>query len=144
VQGFDVATTLDFAEYYAKRIEPGCVPYIQTLTLEEINLDEGMGQGGKAPIGFTYKCLGAAFWALREWNLRETERHGDLYPDRFLDILRTVIRAGGDTDTNGAVAGALLGAITGSSHMPVDLIEALVPKSALDQRVQRLIDIMDL
>ena len=69
-------------------------------------------------VGFTYKCIGAGFWALREFQRREEAQYDDMWPSRFLDIIDEVIRAGGDTDTNAAVAGALMGAHIGFENLP--------------------------
>jgi ADP-ribosylglycohydrolase len=43
----------------------------------------------------------------------------------FDDILRMVIEAGGDTDTNASMTGQILGAWTGSSQIPERLIRSL-------------------
>jgi len=67
-------------------------------TLEYLKLD------GSA-IGFTLKAMQAGLWCL--------EYSGD-----FEESLVAVIQAGGDTDTNGAVAGAILGALHGASSIP--------------------------
>ncbi len=46
--------------------------------------------------------------------------HGDGSGPRFEDTLRTVIAAGGDTATSGAIAGGLLGARWGVSSIPLE------------------------
>jgi ADP-ribosyl-[dinitrogen reductase] hydrolase len=66
--------------------------------LERLRLD------GSA-IGFTLKAMQAGLWCLE-------------HPEDFEESLVTVIHAGGDTDTNGAVAGAILGALHGASAIP--------------------------
>lgn len=48
-------------------------------------------------------------------------------PASFLDGLQSVILRGGDADSNGAIAGALLGAAFGRSGLPSGLVEALEP-----------------
>jgi hypothetical protein len=58
------------------------------------------------PPRYTYKCLGSAVWCLRQL------RAGDVAPDGhppFVGALCDLVREGGDADTNGAVAGALMG-----------------------------------
>jgi ADP-ribosyl-[dinitrogen reductase] hydrolase len=67
-------------------------------TLEDLHL-EG------SSMGFTLKAMQAGLWCL--------ENSAD-----FEQSLLEVIHAGGDTDTNGAVAGAILGAIHGASAIP--------------------------
>ena len=54
---------------------------------------------------YTVKTLGAGLWALRQL-------------PGFEETLAPIINAGGDTDTNGAVAGAVLGARLGSVGIP--------------------------
>ena len=56
-------------------------------------------------IGHTLLCLQAGLWAAAT-------------PLNFEDALIAVVSAGGDTDTNGAVAGATLGARYGASAIP--------------------------
>jgi ADP-ribosylglycohydrolase len=152
INGEDSDRVLTTALRYAKVHDPGCEPYITSMTLEELQLDEGMSQGAGykanigAPIGFTYKCLGAAFWAFRECLRREDEvpgfaHHPGVDQVIFLDVLRAVIRAGGDTDTNGAVAGAMLGSFLGAKGTPDNLILGLNPKSALDTRYANLLSL---
>lgn len=69
--------------------------------------------GARGSIGYTYKCAGAGFWALREFQRRTDAMYDDMHDDRFQSILDMVIREGGDTDTNAAVAGAMMGAAIG-------------------------------
>jgi ADP-ribosyl-[dinitrogen reductase] hydrolase len=71
---------------------------VASHTLERLRLD------GSA-MGFTLKAMQAGLWCLE-------------HPENFEESLVTVIHAGGDTDTNGAVAGAILGAIHGASAIP--------------------------
>lgn len=116
------------------------------MTLEQLQLDEGMHdrvKGQRPPIGYTYKCAGAGLWALAEFLRRETLGYDDLWNDRAFEILQRVIMAGGDADTNGAVAGAVLGAAVGfetmSSWPPLGpLVEGLRPREELDKRLEAL------
>lgn len=59
--------------------------------------------------------------------------------ERFREALEAVILAGGDADTNGAVAGAMLGAYLGMERIPEVLVKGLVGREALDQRLLRLL-----
>ena len=65
---------------------------------EEIGLDGW-------DMGYTIKAMQVALWC--------AHRAGD-----FEESLIAVVNAGGDTDTNGAVAGAVLGARFGSDTIP--------------------------
>ena len=66
--------------------------------LSELQLDDKKG------IGYTLKCMGAGFWALRQTDFRYA--------------LEAIVFEAGDADTNGAVAGALLGCKLGFSGLP--------------------------
>ncbi len=59
----------------------------------------------------------------------------------FEDGLRTVVGLGGDTDTNGAVAGALLGAREGHGALPPSWLERLADRAALEDEADELAEI---
>jgi len=110
------------------------------MSLSDLELDEGMDNPnlkGWPPIGYTYKCLGAGFWALQEAK-RLFDHRMRKGPSMFRKVLNRVIMAGGDTDTNGAVAGAMLGAYLGLPNMPKDLIEGLHDRATLDAKLAAL------
>ena len=50
----------------------------------------------------------------------------------FEEGLRRVVSLGGDTDTNAAVAGALLGALHGRDALPSAWLEKLVDRQAIE------------
>ena len=50
-----------------------------------------------------------------------------------------IIAEGGDTDTNGAVAGALMGARMGYRALPETWVTGLMNKELLEERIERLI-----
>lgn len=88
--------------------------------LTELKLDESR------TIGYTLKCLGAGLWALRcDLGFRET--------------LNQVIQQGGDADTNGAVAGALLGCRLGYSKLPADWVSGMPYSSWLEAYSQKVL-----
>ncbi|KAJ7174075.1 ADP-ribosylglycohydrolase-domain-containing protein [Mycena crocata] len=60
-------------------------------------------------MGYVYKCLGSALWCLRAVLTRQ---------ETFRSALTALVMCGGDADTNGAVAGALMGALTGYGYLP--------------------------
>jgi len=84
--------------------------------LEHLKLDG-------AEAGFTLKSMQVGLWCLE-------------HAESFEESLVAVIQGGGDTDTNGAVAGAVLGAIHGASAIPERWTTA-VPRG------QRLIELSD-
>ncbi|KAK7040026.1 ADP-ribosylglycohydrolase-domain-containing protein [Favolaschia claudopus] len=60
-------------------------------------------------MGYVYKCLGSSLWCLRRVLTRQ---------DTFRSAMTTLVMYGGDADTNGAVAGALMGALCGYEYLP--------------------------
>jgi ADP-ribosylglycohydrolase len=58
----------------------------------------------------------------------------------FEEGLRRVVALGGDTDTNGAVAGALLGAHHGRAALPAAWLDVLVDREAIEQEAEALAD----
>ncbi|XP_071806736.1 ADP-ribosylarginine hydrolase Tri1-like [Asterias amurensis] len=86
-------------------------------SLPELKLDD------RQRIGYTFKCLGAGFWALRQKNFREA--------------IEAITLEGGDADTNGAVAGALLGCKLGYKKIPPTWRNELTHKKWLDDILVR-------
>ena len=58
----------------------------------------------------------------------------------FEEGLRHVVSLGGDTDTNAAVAGALLGALHGRGALPAVWLEKLVDRQAIEAEAEALAD----
>ena len=83
--------------------------------IRELKLDE------KEKIGYTFKTLGAGFWALRQ--------------NHFRSALEAIVFSGGDADTNGAVAGALLGCKLGMKGLPPSWFNHLKHRKWLDQNI---------
>jgi ADP-ribosylglycohydrolase len=144
VTGGTTAEALGEAGYRAGKYEMGAVA-VMGQDLWSLDLSEGLddpARKGPPPIGFTYKCLGAGFWALRQAQEEVLVDHYGLERCKsqpiFLEMLGKVIRAGGDTDTNGAVAGALLGAYLGFKGIPRHLVDGLRDKNELDRRLAEL------
>ncbi len=117
--------------------------FMHVRHVRELDLDEG------SSIGYTYKCMGAGLLTLR---------HHD-----FVDALMPLIlQCGGrgcsaslcelpdmccsfsDADTNGAVAGALLGCKLGLSGLPTLWLEQLVHAPLLAGYAARLCQRMGL
>lgn len=80
-------------------------------------------------IGYTLKALAAGIWAL-------------IHPTSYRDGILSVIREGGDADTNAAIAGAVLGARCGFSGIPEEWVNGLLHKKELDSCVDRLIKML--
>lgn len=102
----DIDKTLNDAKKYVPEIGSYAKDvdfYIHAKTIEELNLSENK------KIGYCLKALGSAVWALR-------------YCNSFEEGLIKVLREGGDSDTNGAVVGALLGAKFGVNSIPNEMI----------------------
>ena len=60
-------------------------------------------------------------------------------PLTFESALIELVRSGGDTDTNGAVAGAVLGARYGSSAIPRRWLDCIPQGERLEQLADALI-----
>ena len=94
----------------------------------DINL-LGLDEAGK--IGYTLKTLGAALWSYNN-------------AIDFQSGLQSVIGQGGDADTNGAVAGALLGLKFGYSGISDKLSEGLIGKDVLASKEKLLLELLSL
>jgi len=98
---------------------------IRTKNLSELKLDE------EGKIGFTYKCLGSAFYCFTQGK-------------DFKQAITELVLEGGDADTNGAVAGALLGCKLGYNKLPKDWLDGLLENEWLEFRVQKLLVLLGL
>jgi ADP-ribosyl-[dinitrogen reductase] hydrolase len=92
-----------------------------TATLAELELDEPYS------MGYTVKAMKVGLWAF-------------INADSFAETLLQVVNAGGDTDTNGAVAGAVLGARFGARAIPEGWTSALPDRALLERLADRLLD----
>jgi ADP-ribosylglycohydrolase len=91
--------------------------YTKATTFKELELD---GKGTMEGIGYIYKCLGSGLVALRLAMRRVEAINGSMLERNciFEDLISDITMEGGDSDTNGAFAGALLGAYLGFNAMP--------------------------
>ncbi len=126
IQGEDRIETLledvsSVAGQYDERVLE-CIDMASLVDISSLELDSG-------GIGYTLKATAAAFWSLKNCSAFD---HG----------IVAVINEGGDADTNGAVAGALLGARFGYSGIPVRLTENLIGHDRLWHRTERLIELI--
>ena len=90
--------------------------------IDVFDFDEGLNPKEQNRIGYTLKAMGAAFWALK-------------HACSFQDGIEQVIHEGGDADTNAAVVGAMLGTRDGFDSFPVELVNGLQNRIALEKRV---------
>jgi ADP-ribosyl-[dinitrogen reductase] hydrolase len=88
---------------------------VRSLEIQLEDLDY-LGTGG-----YVHETVAAAFYAL-------CANNGEFRP-----TLIATIKAGGDTDTTGAVAGALAGAYVGLEGIPSDLLEGVEERDYLIQ-----------
>lgn len=103
----------------ANEYDSHIIEYIELAyqnNVEVLALDE------QGKIGYTLKTMSAALWAYN-------------YSIDFYSGLRNIIEQGGDADTNGAVAGALLGLKFGLNTIPKHLIDNLVGKDILANKI---------
>ena len=104
---------VDMAKKYDERI----VEYVDLSMNTDIRALELQDE---ASVGYTLRALAAGLWAY--WNART-----------FEDGLLSVVRAGGDADTNAAVACAILGAKFGFNAIPQEYVDGLIYKEQLDE-----------
>jgi ADP-ribosylglycohydrolase len=100
--------------------------YLTKFTLSELQL------GDSPKIGYTLKTVGSAFWAFKNAHLG------------FRIAMMRIFQQGGDADTNGAVAGALLGCLLGYTKIPKSWIDNLIHKDYLLQQAEHLCQLMGL
>lgn len=86
--------------------------------------------GSSKHMGYTFKALGAGFYALRE---------AEHTP--YADILTKIILEAGDADTNGAVAGGLLGALLGYRLLPAQWISSLRHHNWMNAKIKSFMDL---
>lgn len=96
----------------------GCQPEIEKLRLDDPDTR-----------GYTLRTLAAGLWAYN-------------FGTDFRSTIQTLIAAGGDTDTNCAVAGALLGARMGYAALPEDWVHGLLRHSELAEKARQLTAIL--
>lgn len=113
-----IETLVEVGSRYDKRIEP-YLRMAQEDSLDALELDD------ESTMGYTLKTMAAGLWSL-------------YHCSSFEEGLLAVVNAGGDADTNGAVAGSLLGARFGYENIPVRFIEGLVRKNVLDEKTESL------
>ena len=84
-----------------------------------------MDAGQPGPQGHTVLTMQAGLWAATT-------------PLNFEEALVALVNSGGDTDTNGALAGAVLGARYGASAIPLRWTSHVVQRERLADLADRL------
>ena len=79
--------------------------------------------------GYTLRTLAAGLWAYN-------------FGTDFRSTIQTLITAGGDVDTNCAVAGALLGVRMGYAALPEDWVHGLLRYDELAEKARQLTAIL--
>ncbi|XP_033745094.1 ADP-ribosylarginine hydrolase Tri1-like isoform X2 [Pecten maximus] len=96
--------------------------YLKCTKLKDLKLDESQ------KIGYTYKSMGSAFWALKQTNFREA--------------ITEIVMEGGDADSNACVAGAVLGCKYGVGSIPSCWTHKLLHKEWLEAIIDRYFRMM--
>ncbi len=102
----------------------GAVCEARSVALEDLELDD------PTAMGYTLKAMQVGLWAMRQ-------------PDDFETALVRVVNAGGDTDTNGAVVGAVLGGRVGLSGIPPRWLDNIPEKDLLIGLADRLFEVSE-
>ena len=88
-----------------------------------------LGLQEEGSIGYTLKTLAAGLWTY--W-----------HAETFQDGLLAVVRAGGDADTNAAVACSILGAKFGFNAIPSEYVEGLIYREQLEDVILGMTEII--
>ena len=116
--GLSYHEMIDIAMKYDNRI----VDFIDLSLSYDIN---DLELQDEESVGYTLRCLAAALW---------TYRHAKSFEEGLL----AVVRAGGDADTNAAVACAILGAKYGYESIPEEYKDGLIYRDQLDSVIEGL------
>lgn len=119
----DVAPTyqqiVDWGNKYDGRIKE----YIDLARENEIT---SLNLQDRKSMGYAHKTLAAGLWAY--WHATS-----------FQEGLLAVVNAGGDADTNAAVACAILGAKFGFQSIPMEYVDGLYRKEQLERVVEEML-----
>ena len=115
-KGLSYHQIIDLARKYDDRI----IEYVDLSLDTDISVLELQD---KDSVGYTLRCLAAGLWAY--WHAKS-----------FVEGLLAIVRAGGDADTNAAVACAILGAKFGYGTIPTEYIDGLIYKDQLEDIIK--------
>lgn len=121
----DIVLTLEQIRTIAAKYDERIIPFVdlawKSSDIGLLELDE------QTSDGYTLKALAAALWCY-------------FHSKNFVDGLYAVVNAGGDADTNAAVACAILGAKYGASSIPLYYKEHLWKSNEYDEIIKQLED----
>ncbi|XP_053378387.1 ADP-ribosylarginine hydrolase Tri1-like [Mercenaria mercenaria] len=126
---YDIESVIDEAYMFSSRLLKNdkdmkeLKAYLYCTSLKDLHLDEA----GRS--NYTYKALGAGFWALKQKDFRQA--------------IQDIVHEGGDADANAAVAGALLGCKLGLDAIPKSWMEPLKHRVWLDELIDRYFDMIE-
>lgn len=100
---------------------------MEFITLSQNEDIKALDLQEEGSIGYTLRTLAAGLWAY--W-----------HAETFQDGLLAVVRAGGDADTNAAVACSLLGAKFGFNAIPSEYVDGLIYREQLDTVINGMAD----
>ena len=138
VMGQPVSQALSECTMRASKYDPECVKLILNPSVPEVmDLDEGLDGTCPVRVGYVYKALAAAFWALQE--SQKWDPHVPQHLQAHHDLVRLAY-CGGDTDTVGCISASLVGARMSGGNWHKHLVSGLLERVALENRVNRLLD----
>ena len=114
-----IATSRKYDERIAEFITLSQNQDIKALDLQE-----------EGSIGYTLRTLAAGLWAY--WHAKT-----------FKDGLLAVVNAGGDADTNAAVACSILGAKFGFNAIPSEYVDGLIYRDQLEEVIQGMMEVIN-
>lgn len=103
----------------------------KTKKLADLKLDDRESQT------YASKTLGAAVWAYRQ--LVATPEDGRT-PEFFKKVITEIVLRGGDSSSNAAMAGAILGASMGTEKLPKDWFESLPNREWLKNETENFLE----
>ncbi len=102
---------------------------VEFITLSQNPDIKALGLQEEGSTGYTLKTLAAGLWAY--W-----------HAETFNDGLLAVVNAGGDADTNAAVACSILGAKFGFNAIPTEYVDGLIYRDQLEEVTNGMMEVI--
>ena len=102
---------------------------VEFITLSQNPDIKALGLQEECSIGYTLKTLAAGLWTY--W-----------HAETFKDGLLAVVNAGGDADTNAAVACSILGAKFGFNAIPTEYVDGLIYRDQLEEVANGMMNVI--
>ena len=112
---------------FTSALDPRMSDYIENSLLDQL---ESLQLDEKQSMGYTLKTMVSGLYAY-------------YHATDYESGLRTIIEQGGDADSNGAVAGSLLGAKFGYDAIPKHWIDGLIKKDTLENKCANLLELIN-